>query len=53
MLDEKLDKVDFENSMTSLNENMLEPMQKSIDKCKKDIECIEVSQKLLKHGQWI
>ena len=43
MLDEKLDRVEFENAMANLQDNTLDQMQKQIDKAKKDIECIEVS----------
>ena len=43
MVDEKLDRVEFENAMANLHDNTLDQMQKQIDKAKKDIECIEVS----------
>ena len=53
MVDEKLDRVEFENAMANLQDNTLDQMQKQIDKAKKDIECIEVSHPqfcILKHG---
>ena len=43
MFDQKLDKSEFENFVGLLNENTIAPMQKEIDKSKKDIVCIEVS----------
>ena len=43
MFDQKLDKSEFENFVSLLNENTISPMQKEIDKSKKDIICIEVS----------
>ena len=43
MLDQKLDKDEFSNFVSMLNEETISPMQKEIDKSKKDIQCIEVS----------
>ena len=43
MLDTKIDKEEFSNFVSMLTENTIHPMQKEIDKCKKDIVCIEVS----------
>ena len=43
LLDRKLDKLEFANFVSMLNEDTINPMQKQIDKCKKDIQCIEVS----------
>ena len=43
MLDTKLDKEEFSNFVSMLMEETVGPMQKEIDKCKKDIQCIEVS----------
>lgn len=37
LLDQKLDKEEFANFVSMLNEETLAPMQKEIDKCKKDI----------------
>ena len=42
-MDLKLDKVEFTNFVSMLNESTISPMQKEIDKSKKDITCIEVS----------
>ena len=42
-LDAKLDKEEFANFVSLLQEETISPMQKEIDKCKKDIQCIEVS----------
>ena len=42
-LDAKLDKTEFANFVSLLQEETISPMQKEIDKCKKDIQCIEVS----------
>ena len=41
MMDLKLDKVEFTNFVSMLNESTISPMQKEIDKSKKDITCIE------------
>lgn len=43
MLDAKMDKEEFANFVSILTEETIHPMQKEIDKCKKDIVCIEVS----------
>ena len=43
MLDQKLDKAEFANFVSLLTEETIGPMQKEIDKSKKDIICIEVS----------
>ena len=43
LLDQKLDKDEFSNFVSMLNEETISPMQKEIDKSKKDIQCIEVS----------
>ena len=40
-MDLKLDKVEFTNFVSMLNESTISPMQKEIDKSKKDITCIE------------
>ena len=40
-LDSKLDKEEFANFVSMLTEETISPMQKEIDKCKKDIQCIE------------
>ena len=40
-LDLKLDKEEFANFVSMLTEETINPMQKEIDKCKKDIQCIE------------
>ena len=37
----KLDKEEFANFVSMLTEETINPMQKEIDKCKKDIQCIE------------
>ena len=42
-LDQKLDKSEFSNFVSLLTEETISPMQKEIDKSKKDIQCIEVS----------
>ena len=39
--DLKLDKEEFANFVSLLTEETINPMQKEIDKCKKDIQCIE------------
>ena len=43
MLDQKVDKTEFHSILLSLTEETLSPMQMTIDKLKKDTECIEVS----------
>lgn len=43
LLDMKLDKAEFTNFVSLLQEETISPMQKEIDKSKKDIQCIEVS----------
>ena len=43
LLDLKLDKAEFTNFVSLLQEETISPMQKEIDKSKKDIQCIEVS----------
>ena len=43
MLDEKLDRIEFENVMGKLQDITLSSLQKQVDKAKRDIECIEVS----------
>ena len=40
-MDGKLDKEEFANFVSMLTEETISPMQKEIDKCKKDIQCIE------------
>lgn len=42
-LEKKLDKEEFSNFVSMLTEETIHPMQKEIDKSKKDIQCIEVS----------
>ena len=44
MLDEKLDKTEFTSFVALLREETISPLKKGIDKAKKDIECIEVSE---------
>lgn len=41
MLENKLDKTEFGNFVSLLTEETISPMQKEIDKAKKDIVCIE------------
>ena len=41
MLDEKLDKEEFANFVRILSEETITPMQKEIDRNKRDIQCIE------------
>lgn len=41
LLDLKLDKAEFTNFVSLLTEETISPMQKEIDKSKKDIMCIE------------
>ena len=43
LLETKLDKSEFGNFVSLLTEETVSPMQKEIDKAKKDIVCIEVS----------
>ena len=43
MLDEKLDKIEFVNVISKLQDITLSNLQKQVDKAKRDIECIEVS----------
>ena len=50
LLDQKLDKDEFSNFVSMLNEETISPMQKEIDKSKKDIQCIEVSGQILKQS---
>ena len=41
MIETKLDKTEFGNFVSLLTEETISPMQKEIDKAKKDIVCIE------------
>ena len=41
LLDTKLDKIEFSNFVNLLTEETIGPIQKEIDKAKKDIVCIE------------